>query len=59
MQDRPKLLWGTAAVAKSLGVSKRTAAHLLEAGHVPARKVGKKWVAEEGRVLTAVLGPSE
>jgi hypothetical protein len=39
------LLWGAAAIAATLNRTARQTFHLLEAGELPARKVGGRWVA--------------
>ena len=45
------LLWGAAAIAKHLNLKNtRQAFHLLESGALPARKVGKSWVASRARL---------
>jgi hypothetical protein len=38
------LIWGAAAIAEAIGVTQRKCFHLLEAGLLPARKVGGRWV---------------
>ena len=54
-----KLLWGAAAIAKALNVSKRTAYHLLENNYIPARKIGGNWVADVDRLKAEIVGPGE
>ncbi len=39
------LIWGAKAIAKALGVTERACYHMLEAGALPARQVGSRWVA--------------
>jgi hypothetical protein len=40
------LIWGAEAIATALNLkSRRQAFHMLEQGMIPARKVGKTWVA--------------
>jgi len=39
------LVWGAAAIAKLIGQSTRATYHMLEAGELPARQVGRRWVA--------------
>ena len=43
--DTLDLIWGAAAIAAALGRTARSVYHLLEAGELPARKVGGRWVA--------------
>jgi hypothetical protein len=38
------LLRGAEAIGRFIGVDQRAAYHLLESGHVPARRVGGVWV---------------
>lgn len=40
------LLWGADAIADVLGISRRSAFHMLETGQLPAKKVGSRWVVE-------------
>jgi hypothetical protein len=45
------LLWGAAAIARHLNLKNtRQAFHLLESGALPARKVGKSWVASRAKL---------
>jgi excisionase family DNA binding protein len=39
------LLWGSKAIGAELGLSQRQVYWLLEAGRVPATKVGRRWCA--------------
>ncbi len=39
------LLWGAQAIGDAIGVNRRRAFFLLANGRLPARRVGKKWVA--------------
>jgi excisionase family DNA binding protein len=39
------LLWGSKAIGEELGLSQRQVYWLLEAGRVPATKVGRRWCA--------------
>lgn len=39
------LLWGAAAIARELNLKTRKAFYLLEAGQLPAKKIGKQWVS--------------
>jgi hypothetical protein len=43
--DRLDLLKGAAAIASYLGLTERQVYHYLEAGNLPAKKVGKVWIA--------------
>jgi hypothetical protein len=44
------LIWGCAAIAATLGVTQRACFHMLEAGVIPARKVGGRWVASRRKL---------
>ena len=44
------LVWGAAAIAALLGITERRAFHMLEAGTLPARKVGGRWVASRKKL---------
>jgi hypothetical protein len=51
------ILWGATAIARAAGLPDRNAAyHLLEAGHLPAQKVGRKWVSSR-TLLRQALAP--
>jgi hypothetical protein len=53
--DRP--IWGASAIAREAGLPDRAAAyHLLEAGHLPGRKVGRRWVSTPGQIRGALVG---
>ncbi len=39
------LVWGAAAIARVIGQTTRATYHMLEAGELPARQVGRRWVA--------------
>lgn len=45
------LIWGAEAIAKALNLkSRRQAFVLLEQGAIPAKKVGKSWVASRAEL---------
>lgn len=44
------LLWGAAAIAAFLGRTRRQTFGMLEAGELPARKVGARWVASRKKL---------
>ena len=48
---RRRVIWGAEAIAAVIGLDKQATYYLLQRGRLPARKVGDKWVAEEGRLL--------
>jgi len=47
-----ELIWGAAEIAKVIGRSPRSVFHMLDNGELPARKVGGRWVAERGKLLS-------
>jgi hypothetical protein len=51
-----RFLWGAAEIGAAIGRTERQAFYLLEAGSLPAKKVGRQWVAEHGKLLAAVVG---
>ncbi len=59
--DRPKidLVWGCTAIAKEIKRTDRQTFHLLEAGALPAKKVGNRWVADRGKLRAHFLGAEE
>ncbi|MET3925973.1 helix-turn-helix domain-containing protein [Devosia sp. 2618] len=38
------LVWGAEGIAKVIGQTTRATYHMLEAGELPARQVGRRWV---------------
>jgi hypothetical protein len=50
------LVWGARDIARVLGRSERSTFHLLESGHLPARRVGGRWVVSRKKLLTAING---
>jgi hypothetical protein len=48
------LLWGAEAIGAAINRSARHAFYLLEAGLLPAKKVGGRWVAQRGKLRAAL-----
>lgn len=46
------LVWGAENIGKEINQKARQTFHMLEAGLLPAKKVGKRWVAERGKLRT-------
>ncbi|TPM34118.1 DNA-binding protein [Mesorhizobium sp. B2-2-2] len=46
------LVWGAANIGKEINQKARQTFHMLEAGLLPAKKVGNRWVAERGKLRT-------
>lgn len=53
--DEIKLIWGADAIAKFIGRSRRQTYRMLEAGHIPAKQIGSRWVAERGKLVAFLL----
>ena len=49
-------IWGAEAIGRVIGRTKRQTYHLLESGHLPARKIGDSWVANDASLLAAIFG---
>lgn len=47
------LVWGAEAIAKVIGQTVRATFRLLDGGHLPARKVGGRWVASRSELARA------
>jgi hypothetical protein len=54
-------IWGAAAISQRINRTKAQTFHLLEAGRLPARKVGGKWMSSESalRAFTTIEQPSK
>ncbi|MBC6714713.1 DNA-binding protein [Aurantimonas sp. DM33-3] len=46
------LVWGIAAIAKMIGRNERQTYDMLASGHLPAKQVGTRWVAERGKLTS-------
>jgi hypothetical protein len=44
------ILWGVKAISEVINRSPRQTFHMLETGHLPARKVGGRWTATRSRL---------
>ena len=40
------LVWGIKAIARMIGRTERQTYAMCDAGHLPARRVGQRWVAK-------------
>jgi len=59
-QDDTTPLWGAAEIARAAGLPDRAAAYnLLTHGHLPARRIGRKWVSTVGQIKRAIGAESE
>ncbi|MDX1222396.1 DNA-binding protein [Sinorhizobium medicae] len=53
--EKIDLIWGAEAIAKLIGRSARVTFYMLEKGELPAKKVGGRWVAERGKLISFFL----
>jgi hypothetical protein len=54
--EAPDVLWGADEIGRAIGKPIRATFHLLEAGHLPARKIGGRWCASRRKLLEALIG---
>jgi hypothetical protein len=58
--DAPPLgddvVWGAKEIGRVINQPPRKAFHMLEQGHIPGRKIGKRWCSWRSRLMEAV-GP--
>ncbi len=54
--DAADLLWGAQAIGAVINLEEQQTLGLLAQGFLPAKKVGRKWVASRQKILAAVLG---
>ncbi len=52
-------VWGAVAIAAEIDRTPRQTFHLLERGHLPARKVGDKWVARREELHAFLSGSGQ
>lgn len=53
MTDAPEpldLVWGAKEIARVIGHTTRATYHMLEAGELPARQIGSRWVASRRKL---------
>ena len=51
--DDLQLLWGAREISAAIGRSLRATFAMLEGGHLPAKKVGGRWVANRADLVKA------
>ncbi len=44
------VIWGIEDIAKAIGQSFSATAYMLKMGHIPAKKVGDRWVASRKKL---------
>jgi hypothetical protein len=49
--DNASPVWGAAEIGRVIGRSERQVFHMLEAGLLPARLVGRRWVSTREKLL--------
>jgi hypothetical protein len=50
------IVWGVPAIAKVINRTPRQTYHILNAGHLPAKKVGDQWTASPSALRRHLLG---
>jgi hypothetical protein len=51
-----EVIWGAKAIGQALNLTERQAFHRLEAGQIPAKKIGRSWAASRS-VLKRMFAP--
>jgi len=54
--DPAEIVWGAGNIARVIDRSERATFHMLEQGHLPARKIGNRWSASRRRLLAHLAG---
>ena len=54
--EAPDVLWGAAEIGKAIGRAEKATFNLLEAGYLPARKIGGRWCPSRQKLLEALIG---
>jgi hypothetical protein len=52
-------LWGARAIGLELGLDRGQTYHLLNQGHLPARRIGRRWVSTPSQLRRALGAESE
>jgi hypothetical protein len=52
----PDLIWGAAAIARTIGQTERATYHLLASELLPAKRIGGRWVASRRKLLAVLTG---
>lgn len=50
------VIWGIGAIAEAIGQSFAATAYMLKQGHIPAKKVGDRWVASRKKLESFFAG---
>jgi len=54
--SKTRYVWGAKKIAEAAGVTPRQAFYMLEAGLLPGKKVGDRWVSDLARLHDALSG---
>jgi hypothetical protein len=57
--DPNDILWGAVAIGRAIGVDRRRAYFLLEHQKIPARQIGRSWVASRRRLYKYIVGEAQ
>jgi hypothetical protein len=55
-EGNPDIVWGAAAIAAVIRRNERQTFYMLETGALPAKKIGKQWVASRQKLIEALTG---
>ena len=50
------VMWGARAIAREIGLDRSAAYHLLAHGHLPAKRIGRRWVSTRTQLWRALTG---
>jgi hypothetical protein len=50
------VVWGAREIGREVGLDRGAAYHLLSRGLLPAKRVGRKWVASRDQLRRALTG---
>jgi hypothetical protein len=56
IQTSDRLLWGASQIARVVQLSEPATSRLLRLGHIPATKLGARWVASTSRLERVLTG---
>ena len=54
--EQHDLIWGTASIAREVGLSEPKAKKLLTAGRLPARQIDGRWCTSRAQLRRALVG---
>lgn len=57
--QKPDLVWGAKNIGAEINKTEKAAFHLLEKKMLPARKVGRQWVASRSALRRHLVGEGE